>query len=111
MLCLTAYMVPKPVRSFIDAVKEVLGESAGPATTEKWRQAISDTLGETAFSLVEVAVTKLGRSQFAVAYIRPDAPASAETLDHIRALVSRSCQSVHEPNRMEIIYTGNYPYA
>lgn len=111
VLCLTSYMIPKPIRSFIDAAKEVLGESAGPETIEKWRQTVGEALSETAFSLIEVAVTKLGRSHFGVAYIRPETPASAKMLDEIKSRINRAVQSIHAPSRMEIIHTGTYPYA
>lgn len=111
VLGLTAYMIPKPIRSFVDAVKEVVGESAGPETVERWCQAVRDVLDETAFTLIEVAVTKMGRSYFAVAYIRPDDPASVETLDGIRQKVGQACSKIQSPSRMEIVYTGHYPYA
>lgn len=110
VLCLAAFMINSPIRSFIDAVKEVIGESAGSETIEKWRLTIGEVLADTAFSLVEVAVTKMGRSHFAVAYIRPETPASVETLDRIRRQVDQACRAIHNPIRMEIIYTGSYPY-
>lgn len=108
---LTAYMIPKPIHNFVDAAKEVLGESAGPETVERWRRAIRDALEETAFTLVEVAVTKMGRSHFAVAYIRFDDLASAKTLDNIRKKLELACSEIHNPSRMEIVYTKNDPYA
>ena len=111
VLCLAAYMIPTPVRTFLDSVKEVLGESAGPETIDKWRQAIDAALDGRAFRLIEVAVTKMGRSHFAVAYIRPEEAVSVETLDTIRQNVERVCRTVHTPSRMEVIYTGDYPYA
>ncbi len=111
VLCLAAFMIPQPIRSFVTAVKEVLGESAGEETIERWRQAINDALGASAFSLVEVAVTKLGRSHFAVAYIRPDTAVTVEALDRLKDHLASTTQSVHSPSRMEIIFTGNYPYA
>jgi hypothetical protein len=46
-----------------------------------------------------------------VAYIRPDTPASVDDLDEIKARVNNTVQSIHSPSRMEIIFTGNYPYA
>lgn len=110
VLCLVAFMIPGPIRTFIDAAKEVLGESAGSETIEDWRLTIRDALEETAFSLIEVAVTKLGRSQFAVVYIRPDKPASVEALDNIKDLVAGVGRSIYQPSRTEIIFTGKYPY-
>lgn len=110
VLGLTAYMIPRPIRGFVDAIKEVLGESAVPETVERWRRMIRDALNETSFTLIEVAVTKMGRSHFAVAYIRPDAPASVEGLDEIRQKVGSACSKIHMPSRMEIVYTGEYPY-
>ena len=111
VLCLAAFMIPQPIRLFIKAVKEVLGESAGEEIIERWRQAINETLGASAFSLVEVAVTKLGRSHFAVAYIRPTEAVTVEALDQLKDHLASTTQSVHSPSRMEIIFTGNYPYA
>ena len=111
VLCLTLWMIPKPLRNFGAAVKEVLGESAGPQTLAKWRTTIHEALEESPFSLVEVAVTKLGRSHFAVAYIRPETPVAVEVLDATREAVALACRSVHDPSRMEIIYTAKDPYA
>jgi predicted Co/Zn/Cd cation transporter (cation efflux family) len=111
VLCLATLMIPQPIRSFIDAVKEVLGESAGEQTIERWRLAINDALAATTFSLVEVAVTKLGRSHFAVAYIRPETAVTVEALDQIKDQLDNTTQSIHSPSRMEIIFTGTYPYA
>lgn len=110
VLCLTACMIPRPVRSFIGAAKEVLGESAPPGTIEKWRQAVGKALEEEAASLIEVAVTKMGRSHFTVAYIRPDSRSSAEELDHVRNRIRQAALSVHRPSRMEILFTGKHPY-
>ena len=110
VICLAVIMISQPIHSFLGAAKEVLGDAAGARTIEKWRRSITAALAETSFSLLEVAVTKLGRSQFAVAYIRPNAPASVDDLDHIRDQISHAAQSVHTPSRMEIIFTGKYPY-
>jgi len=111
VLCLTMYMFPKPIRSFIGAVKEVIGESAGPEMLAQWRTVITDALAETRFNLIEVAVTKMGRAYFSVAYIRPERPESVEDLDAIKAEVARACRAIHEPSRIEIIFTGSYPYS
>ena len=56
-------------------------------------------------------MTKVGRSQFAVAYISPDKPVSVEELDAVRSSVSQSTSDVHSPSRMEIVFTGTYPYS
>ena len=111
VLSLALFMIPQPVRSFVDATREVLGESAGPETIAQWHQAIHSVLADTAFSLIEVAVTKMGRAHFAVAYVRPNEPSSVESLDAIREMVTNACRTVHEPHRMEIIYTANDPYS
>ncbi|MDX2452580.1 hypothetical protein [Desulfosarcina sp.] len=89
----------------------MLGESAGPETIEKWRRCISEALGVTTFSLIEVAVTKMGWSHFGVATIRPDASSSVDGFDEIKDRINHTVQSIHSPSRMEIYFTGNYPYA
>ena len=110
VIALVLYMIPTPIRSFIVAVKEVVGESAASQVIESWRKAVNHGMQD-GFSLLEVAVTKVGRSQFAVAYICPDKPASVEELDAVRSSVSLSTQDVNSPSRIEIIFTGKYPYS
>jgi hypothetical protein len=53
----------------------------------------------------------MGRSHFAVAYIGYKGKVSIDLLDDMRRDVIRACRSVHEPSRMEIIYTGKAPFA
>ena len=106
---LVLYMIPTQIRSFIGAVKEVVGESANAQTVDAWRQAIGTVLQD-GFSLIEVSVTKMGRSQFAVAYIRPEEPVSIVELDELRKRVRLATQNLHLPSRMEIIFSGKPPY-
>lgn len=106
---LVLYMIPTPIRSFMNAAKEVVGESAVIEVVDSWRQAVSGGL-QSGFTLLEVSVTKVGRSQFAVAYVRPDKPASVEELDAVRSSVSRAASEIHSPSRMEVIFTGQHPF-
>jgi predicted Co/Zn/Cd cation transporter (cation efflux family) len=110
VMALALYMVPKPIRSFREAVQEVLGESAPGETVERVRTTHVRALTGEPFRLLQVAVTRLGRSLFAVAYVQPESVATAKDLDHFRKVIDRACQANLAPLRMEVIYTSKMPY-
>jgi predicted Co/Zn/Cd cation transporter (cation efflux family) len=110
VIALALYMIPKPIRSFSKAVQEVLGESAPGETVERVRTTIVRALTGEPFRLLQVAVTRLGRSLFAVAYVQPESVVTAKDLDHFRKVIDRACQANLASLRMEVIYTAKLPY-
>jgi len=107
---LALYMVPKPIRSFTEAIKEVVGESVPPETVEAFRHTIGQALADKPFGLLQVAVTKLGRSLFAVAYVKPQSEVAVQDLDSMRTVINQTCQEHYKPLRMEVIYTAEVPF-
>ena len=110
VLGLVLYMIPKPVAMFTQALREVTGESAEPQIVANLHSAVHQELVGKPFDLLQLATTRTGRSLFALAYIRPEQPASATALDSLKDAVLHACQTVHPLLRMEIIFTGRTPY-
>jgi predicted Co/Zn/Cd cation transporter (cation efflux family) len=107
---LALYMIPKPVGSFLEAAKEVLGESAPRKVVDSFRETINNILVDKPYTLLQVAVTKTGRKLFAVPYIKPGERMSVQDLDRLRTDINQTCQTKYGPLRMEIIFTGRIPY-
>jgi predicted Co/Zn/Cd cation transporter (cation efflux family) len=110
ILALVIYMIPKPIRMFRKAIKEVVSESVDASVAKELRRAITAALGQRAFSLLEVAATQTGRMLFAVAYIRPDKPCSVKALDELRQKVQQAVSAAFDQVKTEIIYTGIQPF-
>lgn len=107
---LALYMIPKPIRMFGQAIKEVVGESAGQDVIARLRERISESLEQRPFTLLEVTATKTGRSLFVFACIRPEQASTAETLDEIRELMQRACEGVLAQVKSDIFFTGKKPF-
>lgn len=110
VLGLAFYMIPQPIRLFTNAYQEVVGASADQETTKKLRDSIDGALADTPFTLLQAALTKVGRSFFAALYIKPEGPISVEELDDIRQKVFLAGQADLSGLRMEVIFTGVMPY-
>ena len=107
---LALYMIPKPIRMFMQAIKEVVGESVEQDLLARFRDRITESLEKRPFTLLEVAATKTGRSLFVFACIRPDQASTAEALDEIRELMQKACEGVSAQVKSDIFFTGKKPY-
>ncbi len=112
VLGLAAYMIWQPIQMFGRALREVVGEAADAETQQKLRVALEDGLDADQLLLLDSAVTRLGRSLFAVAYIQPTQPVDAAQLDKIRDQLLRRCRRTFDarPLRMEVIFTTRRPF-
>lgn len=112
VLALAAYIAPHPIRMFSQALREVLGESVDAASSSEFRTAIEHAFAEEPFTVLEVPVTKTGRSLFAVAYLRPERAMDAAALDAARDRALKAFAGVHPDSkvRMEVLFTARYPY-
>jgi predicted Co/Zn/Cd cation transporter (cation efflux family) len=109
VIVLAALMVGEPVRMLVAAIREVAGESVDEGTVTKVRERVRDLLPETC-SLLQVAVTKLGRSYFVVAYIRPDGAVEAAQMDTLRKDLQEEYQSLLQPVKSEAVFTTESPF-
>ena len=109
VVVLAALMVGEPVRMLVGAVREIAGESVQEETVEKVRGRIRAVLPG-ACSLLEVAVTKLGRFYFVVAYLEPEGAVQAREMDDLRERLQEEYQSLLQPVKSEVVFTANKPF-
>jgi predicted Co/Zn/Cd cation transporter (cation efflux family) len=112
VLGLATYMIWQPLGMFGRALREVVGEAANEETQQRLRAALKGGLNSREFLLLDSAVTRLGRSLFAVAYIQPTQPIDAARLDEIRDQLLEQCRKAFDvtPLRMEVIFTARRPF-
>ncbi len=109
---LAAWMMPHPIRMFSQALGEVAGEPVDAKSVSEIREAIERALVDRPFTVLEVAVTKTGRSLFGAAYIRPEQASDATVLDSARAIALEAFSGARPEfsARMEVIFRGAAPY-
>lgn len=110
VLIMTAFIAHEPVRIFIGSLREVAGESADPRTIELLRNRIEESLDDRPYTLLEVTVTKLGRSHFAVSYVKPDQPITGEEADALWKEIDSTCSEVLEGTKVELIIAAQGPF-
>lgn len=111
VLIMTVFIFREPVSMFMTALREVAGESADPAAIERIRKRLGELLQDRPFKLIEVTLIKLGRSHFAVAYIKPDGTISGEEADALRDEIELACCKVLKGAKAELIIAARGPYA
>jgi len=107
---LALYIVNKPIRSFSDALAEVVSEAAPKEMIEGLRGALQESLRNTSFELLDVSATKTGRTLFALVHVRPEQPATAEMLDEIRDRLRDDCSSLPNRTVIEVAFTARTPF-
>jgi len=110
VLVMCAFIVRQPVMIFLRALREVAGASADPATIEKVRNRVQEVLHERPYSLLEVAVTKIGRTHFVVTYVKPDSPVDGDTADELWQELNEALVEMLGPAKTELIIAGKPPY-
>ena len=108
ILCLI--MVGGPARMLVNAVGETLGASADDHLVEKARSRVEHLLEPLPATLLDLGVTKLGRSHQVIAYVRPDGPLQPEDYDVFRNELNESLSDLFTVLRAEVIYTRNPPF-
>ncbi len=111
VLVMTAFIIREPVSMFMTALREVAGESADPKAVQSIRDRLSELLKNRPFTLLEVAVMKLGRSHFAVSYVKPDSAISGEEADALRDEIELACCELMKGTKAELIIAARGPYA
>ena len=86
------------------------GASADPATVDKVREHLQQILTDEPFELLEVVVTKIGRSHFVVSYVKPDVAIDGEAADNLWQLLNTGIQNVLGQAKTELIIAAKPPY-
>ena len=109
VLILCACVIRKPLQMFLAALREVAGASADEATRAIFRQQVEAVLTGQPMTLLELAVTKLGRTHFVVAYVKPDTSVSGEEADALRAALEQACVQAIPDTKTELVIAATAP--
>jgi predicted Co/Zn/Cd cation transporter (cation efflux family) len=110
VLVMCAFVIGDPVRMFLRSLREVAGESAEPDVLQQVLSRTQELLQDRPFTVLEVAVTKLGRSYFVVPYLEPQNSVSPEEIDVLRHELESVYTSLIGESKTEIIITAEHPY-
>ena len=110
VIILAALMVGEPVRMLVGAIREIAGESVDDATVKCVSGRIQAVLAPGAFTLLQVAVTKLGRAYFVVAYLEPAGAVHAREMDDLRKRLQEEYRLLLQPVKSEAVFTTHKPF-
>lgn len=110
VLVMCVFIIRQPVMMFLGALREVAGAAADPAVIEKIRIHLQEFLQDRPYILLEVAVTKMGRCHFVVAYIKPDAPIEGEAADALWEELDAALRDTLGQAKSEIVIAARPPY-
>ena len=111
VLVLTLVLMPQPIAMFRRSLSEVAGASASGEANRFARECIDKALNDQPFRLIELAVTKMGRTYFVVAYLDPTQPVDGAAMDGIRNRLIQAFAETGEPVRCEVVATASAPYS
>lgn len=110
VLILVVAMIGQPYGMFRGAFKDISGEAVCEETTKKVQRRIEEVIGNAPCELLAVAVTKLGRTHFAIVYIRPEDSVVASDMDALRGEIHASYEDLFPRLKTEVIYTATKPF-
>jgi len=110
VLVMAALIIRQPVLMFLGSLREVAGGAAEPAVVEQMRTRIDELLSDVPFGLIELAITKLGRTHYVVAYLNPDTPVEGAVVDALRNRIESACVEVLGDAKAELVITATPPY-
>lgn len=110
VLVLVVAMIAQPIGMFKKAFLEVAGTSAPSETQAFAADMVSEILTAFPVRLVDMAVTKMGRTHFVVIYIAPETPITGHDIDRIRDQLIRALTEQNNMVRCEVIATEKPPF-
>lgn len=110
VLVMCAFIVRQPAMMFLGALREVAGAAAEPAAVERVRSRVRELLRDRPYDLLEVAVTKMGRTHFTVAYVKPDAPVDGNAADALWKELDAALRELLGQAKTEIVIAAGPPY-
>lgn len=105
VLVLVAVVGPQPVRVFLAALREIAGASAPEPHRRTAEDEARRHAGAAGYILRDLAVLKLGRSFFIVAYVDPQRPVAAEEIDAFNDSLSAAFRAALGTARCETVVT------
>ncbi|MCC9606156.1 cation transporter [Blastopirellula sp. JC732] len=110
VLIMCGFIVGQPLRIFLSSLHEVAGGMAPEDVCAKARSIAEETAKGQEVDVLTVSTTKLGRSYFVIAYLKPKTSVTAEEVDAFREKLMSECQEAIGIVKTEVIITANPPY-
>lgn len=110
VLVMSLFIAGEPIRMFLRSLREVAGEAADPGVVQKVLTCTQNLLQDRPLAVLEVAVTKLGRSYFVLPYLKPEKPLAAEDVDALRHELELAYADLLGEAKTEIIITAESPF-
>jgi predicted Co/Zn/Cd cation transporter (cation efflux family) len=110
VLVLELLMLPQPLGMLRAALREIAGASASPEAVKLGRGLAAEVLDRQPFRLLDLAVTKFGRTHFVVLYVEPLMPVEGATLDLLREALADAFARAGKPVRCEVVATASPPF-
>lgn len=110
VIAMCTFIIGQPLRIFLDALHEIAGGTAPDDVCEKARSLVDEAANGQSVEVLAVSTTKLGRTYFVIAYLKPKLAVSAEDIDTFRDKLTTSCQEAIGLVKTEVIVTAEAPY-
>jgi len=110
VLGLSLFIVREPIRMFRGALREVAGGAAEATAVGAVKRIARTHLDRRPFTLLEAAVTRMGRNYLVVVYLRPDGAVEASALDHLREELQMACAAELGLVKTEVVVTETHPF-
>jgi len=110
VLIMCAFIIRQPLAMFRGSLREVAGGAADPETVGKIERRIEELITDRPLKLVDIAVTKLGRSYFVIPYLEPSEAIDAAAVDRLRHELLSIYGDMLGEAKVEIIITAEAPY-
>jgi len=104
ILCLV--IAKQPIAMYVGSLREVAGSAAPADVIAAATSKTKEILGQQPIAVLDVAVTKLGRSYFVVPYLKPEEPMQAGEVDALRRELEASYTEILGVTKTEIILTA-----
>lgn len=110
VLLMSLFVVREPIGMFRNALREAVGGAAERSAVDGVRRLTQDHLEERPFTLLDVAVTRMGRNFVVVAYLKPEEAVEAATLDSLRDELQRAYAQQLGLVKTAVILTETPPF-
>lgn len=106
MIIMIILIAPQPFKMFLAALNQVAGRRASLELHNDYINLLKPILLQEGFQLVELVISKLGRSDFLVFYVDCGEAVEASRIDKLRHRLSDGAIAKNIFSRVEVVLTG-----
>lgn len=111
VLAMALALFPGTLSTCRAALRETAGAAVSPEIGAVAQRYVDRALTGASFWLVELSVTKIGRTHFVVAYLDPTMPVGGAAMDAVRATPVQAFADIGAPVRCEVVTTATSPFS